>query len=398
MVRQRMRIGVFFFVLLFFLISRTSWASSRVKITVFVHGTILPGLMLVSPHTLFQADISDEAAYARLVHRVRDHADLFEASPILGLGLTEILPMDIAAVRNHTLELPKARSAAYFVVSGYDAVARASSIGDMDYRYALFGWSGMISQRERKDAGYALYDYVCELYKRYRKNYTHVQINLVAYSHGGNVALWLADAEAHKQKKLLIDTLVLLGTPIQQETAGFIGSPVFSSIFSLYSDGDTVQTIDSVSTKLSMSFARMGNLANLSGVMRKYAACKRSDVRLLVNGVSGLGHEELFQMTRQAVHPTSGTLPLVVFIPAIIAQVMDYRCVHFDAHIDLTEKQVLIHVASDGAFPCLKRADIPRGNLYSVVTAAQRAAERWGGKEVGMLSQTLQAFKYARQT
>ena len=52
---------------------------------------------------------------------------------------------------------------------------------------------------------------------------------------------------------IVIDKLVLLGTPIQSETSNLIYSKIFNKIYNIYSRGDPIQIIDIISTKDSIS-------------------------------------------------------------------------------------------------------------------------------------------------
>lgn len=102
--------------------------------------------------------------------------------------------------------------------------------------FYLFGWSGRLSPKGRKEAAY-------ELYKAL-KQYPH-PVTLICHSHGCNVALNLAAiAQEQNDTDFYIDRLILLAGPVQEVTKEYIKSPIFRSIISLYSEGDMVQIID----------------------------------------------------------------------------------------------------------------------------------------------------------
>ncbi len=89
---------------------------------------------------------------------------------------------------------------------------------------------------------------------------------VIAHSHGGNVGLYLAHAENEFKKGLVIDKLILLGTPVQSETEKYVGAPCFKKIYNFYSRGDQVQKIDLISTHDDWSrrkFAPQKNLVQI---------------------------------------------------------------------------------------------------------------------------------------
>ena len=106
--------------------------------------------------------------------------------------------------------------------------------------FYLFGWSGRLSQKYRSDAAKELRKAILELYNKPNPP-THLRI--ITHSHGGNVALHLAEA-LKKDKGIQIDELILLACPVQKRTENLVKSPSFRKIFSLYSDGDFLQIID----------------------------------------------------------------------------------------------------------------------------------------------------------
>ncbi|RTL05869.1 hypothetical protein EKK58_06550 [Candidatus Dependentiae bacterium] len=107
-----------------------------------------------------------------------------------------------------------------------------------------FSWSGKLSAMSRFDAAKKLYHQLIELIEKYKKKWAlYPKINIIAHSHGANVALNLGLIEKIYQKKLKIDTLLLLACPVQKETMHYAGSKEFRRIYSLYSSLDMVQVI-----------------------------------------------------------------------------------------------------------------------------------------------------------
>ena len=102
--------------------------------------------------------------------------------------------------------------------------------------FYMFGWSGLLSSKEREKAAHALYQEIA----------THKgPITLICHSHGSNVVLHLAAiAEKMGNKDFGIDRVILLAPPVQQTTAHLVASPCFKKVISCYSTGDLVQVLD----------------------------------------------------------------------------------------------------------------------------------------------------------
>ncbi|MBN1549365.1 hypothetical protein JW872_01755 [Candidatus Babeliales bacterium] len=114
---------------------------------------------------------------------------------------------------------------------------------DLDSFYA-FGWSGALSFQARELAARDLYrELQREHYAYTTKHGQAPKIRLITHSHGGNVALNLAKVRL-PNNKLVIDELIMLGTPIQNETACYVNDPFFKTIYSLYSHADMLQIMD----------------------------------------------------------------------------------------------------------------------------------------------------------
>jgi pimeloyl-ACP methyl ester carboxylesterase len=107
------------------------------------------------------------------------------------------------------------------------------------HHYYTYGWSGLISGRERAEEGIRCYEALTKLHT------THptARIIIIGYSHGGNIALNMANAHA-ENVDWCIDTLILLGTPIQRENDHCVCSPLFKKIYNVYSHEDHVQRLD----------------------------------------------------------------------------------------------------------------------------------------------------------
>jgi pimeloyl-ACP methyl ester carboxylesterase len=108
----------------------------------------------------------------------------------------------------------------------------------------LFGWSGRLSAHERYWAATILYQKLTVLAESYQRKFgVSPIIRLVAHSHGGNVALNLAQIHKARKGPFSIDTLVLLACPVQHETRELVCSDLFIKIYAFYSSLDMVQVL-----------------------------------------------------------------------------------------------------------------------------------------------------------
>lgn len=105
--------------------------------------------------------------------------------------------------------------------------------------FYLFCWSGKLSHNARVLAAYQLHEALNALMKKYGNKCI---ITLITHSHGGNVALNLAEFRGAACYK--IDTLVLLAVPVQEINQNYVDSSLFENVFSIYSRWDVTQIGD----------------------------------------------------------------------------------------------------------------------------------------------------------
>lgn len=103
----------------------------------------------------------------------------------------------------------------------------------------LFCWSGILSHEARVQAAQELDKALQDLVARYNKNCI---VTLIAHSHGGNVALNLAGLPDNHG--YVVDSLILLGTPVQKITQEYVNSDLFKNVFAFYSRWDLTQIGD----------------------------------------------------------------------------------------------------------------------------------------------------------
>ena len=215
-------------------------------ITVFIHGTVLRYFSLPIIYHMMRIGMQEvygaDSAYQQTL---RFHT-VFRQQPMTPEGLWVLRA---PAMTNRITQSNNA------FVDTYEAVWRAAYPNEKNLAPQLyaFGWDGRLSRRHRRRAAYKLYDAL--MLERTKLAITHnclpdqIAIQVFGHSHGGNVALLLAHVHNEKKQNLTIKQLVLMGTPIQQETMDFVCDPLFKSVINIYSMGDIVQTGDRFSTR-----------------------------------------------------------------------------------------------------------------------------------------------------
>ncbi|HJM68833.1 MAG TPA: hypothetical protein QGF02_02715 [Candidatus Babeliales bacterium] len=205
------------------------------NIVVFVHGTVN------APRTTGQLikalrDNTQSSEYGKRTIAMRNDPFFYQSQPIGPLGLR---PIDINGFR-------------YGDASGlfahiYDITNTQANPSTNRTNYYTFGWTGQLNRPARIKAAKDLLNALVEEVAIYKESGVKVKIHLIGYSHGGNVCLNLAQITP-REGALPIDQLVLLGTPIQRCSHNLIKHTMFKKIYNIYSQKDTVQTMDWFST------------------------------------------------------------------------------------------------------------------------------------------------------
>lgn len=110
--------------------------------------------------------------------------------------------------------------------------------------FYIFGWSGKLCFLEREYAADKLYISLLQLIQNYKAIHgIKPKIRIIAHSHGGNVALNLANL-AKNEDELNITELILMACPVQGKTKHLAQHPMFEKIYVLYSALDLIQILD----------------------------------------------------------------------------------------------------------------------------------------------------------
>lgn len=321
-----------------------STSPTETWITVFVHG-----IMSIKPHLKasnllkFMCDDVCETLYAKTVELMRLDSFFYKNQAMQGFGFVKIDPT--------------------LVERGYSQGAIADILNDVtlwsepdkkfDNHYYTYGWSGLLSPTQRYEDAKGLFIGLERLVAEFKAQGVNPKIRVIGYSHGGNVVLNLGAVHQRfrPDSKLHIDEAILLGMPVQKETAGFINDPVFGKVYHIYSGCDRVQRLDCFSFNRFFSgkqFSEHGNqklpkkLVQIELRLTRPSLRARNDARLIelgkdlsrpevISGHSNLlrdcspGHMELWFFAWPYTHFretfTLHPLPTLILLPYIIKNV-----------------------------------------------------------------------------
>jgi hypothetical protein len=264
--------------------SREKW------ITVFVHGTFGSTASLLDPNAVRRDEV-EGSTYKKVVREMRKNPFFLNEQSIMEKkGLIQVRPsFDVSATREQCIAAPP-------IAKAYDLITNSVFEGSRNNKYYVFGWSGLLSQKRRRKEAVRLYNSLIEERDKLIDLGFEPKIRIISHSHGGNLVLnlgglrdamdgeWNTLPEENNEeflpikndfkallnslpkkeiamvrgeqkrfdyfpdKPLLIDEFIMLGAPIQPETAYFARSNTFGLVCNIYSDEDRVQELDFIST------------------------------------------------------------------------------------------------------------------------------------------------------
>jgi len=360
-----------------YLRSKPCSSLSPIEVTVFVHGTVGTEFNMFSPLHCLSDTASETTLSTRLSRKFRSHPYLQHDQLISQEGMIEIPYDRIQRYRNEKTQDIDTRNAWYHILATYDDIAHRVGVASGKQHYVLFGWTGLLSNRARKRAGYDLYQQLRSLRRRIRNAYgCEPRMRVVTHSHGGNVALWAAQAAAEDEAAMQIDMLFMMATPIQPETIEFIRLPFYKTIISSYSRGDSIQGSDFLSTSHHQSYQRMADLGDLNAAVRESGGV-RADMQYVINLQHHVvTHANMWLMGKSnPILTCMQPLPLVAVVPAFFA------CV--DEHTSYTQYQAHLynspgHCVSQlvGVDGVLRSLVYRSPNLYSLIERGQTRTNR----------------------
>jgi len=305
---------------------------SMVTAHIFIHGTRLSGFSFLSAVPTLKNELKDHHFYKQIVCSTRNDARFYDSQIMLGKGLVPIAQDTIDKCRQCQLPPDESRKAAVQVISGYDTLVRARFTGE--HLYYTFGWDGLLSDDNRKQESLILYKALIDLREQLANQYPYTEIKFIlhGHSHGGNVILYLGLHENELKQKLVIETALLYGTPIQNETAHFCQHSLFKKIINIYSEGDKIQVADKFST-MSRESRR-----TFSSILSDYPI--EHDKRVVELCVSAAGNKRAFghaplyllgfygsgtTLSAERVFKIIHPLPVIFFSPLIMDMASAYN-------------------------------------------------------------------------
>ena len=315
-------------------------------ITVFIHGTV--GSILHMPvlhHILQDKEISTHPALC-IQQLFREHP-LFEIDQLgsVKLGLHKLEHAFLKEFDASKLTPENQKRAWYHLLAAFEHCIGIVDDKTRTSEYCLFGWSGILSNCARRKAGLELYEALVKLQSDYELQHgVKPTIDIIGHSHGGNVALWLSHYEQEYKQGLSINTLCLLGTPLQKETRDALTSPFFPAIISFYSKGDYVHARDYVSTKDRKSHYRLRDSSNIKEFLTHNPNKIRLDVKLVVGGNDKcIDHANLYLTHRgNVIFKELSSYPYVVYLPLVVHHVKDHSNTQerLIMHMELNQKHL----------------------------------------------------------
>lgn len=314
-------------------------AKSSHEMIIFVHGTLRPVEFSFSSLIKIMRNKIDNTLYCQASKYIRNDPYFFQGQPIQELGLKKI--------DEHTTS-----NACLCMVDMYETQFKFFK-SPTKRHYYTFGWDGLLNVRKRYAAGKQFYKELAQEVKKLRSQGIDPEINIVAYSHGANVALNMAavqqDDPSLDPNAFRIHRLVMLGAPIQRATDYLISHPLFENVFNIYSSEDNVQGLDIFAPRQFFSDKRFSNrsrfkipqklmqirirtVKSIKGLdkiddpsLKPYQMLKHKDIRLIHKDP---GHTELWNFKWGAywyrdTFPLN-PLPVAAFAPAIIHGVTTY--------------------------------------------------------------------------
>jgi hypothetical protein len=387
--------------------------------TIFVHGTFGTAMGLLNLPEIC-TDSLQKTFYKKMANRMRKDPSFYQDQPILRRGLIKVTPTFDPATINNQL------CAVFPLCKIYELISDFCQKHEHNYFYT-YGWSGLISQHRRRLEAIRFYNAINQELESFYKQGITPKIRIISHSHGGNLCLNLAAIEkiinlpsfltttapknptdetealthmfnllkkmpnqelAFKNKglkkfdyvptnkHLIVDELILFGTPIQPETAAFCyATKTFKKIYSFYSDNDTIQKVDFLSTKAHQSEQRFTNTTQISGhipnniiqakimINRNWNTSNNS----LTNTTNDPGHKDFwfFSWENERVGSTLTTslkpLPIVVLTPflSLLCDQSTSTEKDLDINIKETKESLSIMAAKHNQFYNYQHQEIP---------------------------------------
>lgn len=294
-----------------------------INITIFIHGTLMPHFALLNPYKVYKGTIGENDRYIKSLSKLRNNPLIYRDSIILQEGIEKIPNNLLLLWQSENLPDELLSKGAYQAIAAYHYLDSKINKDIYNNRYYTFGYKGILSDKHRREASRELYCCINSIVQKYRDKGFNPIINICAYSHGGNVALHMASYSKSIKSNFNINKLILLATPIQQETFYALKSSIFKEIINIYSESDIIQPGDKISVngRSYQTFKDIFNLNNES--IYKYNI---KDIRFLIDGKSYIGHYEfwifnqynksfMYNTKQELIKSLIDPMPIVILLP-----------------------------------------------------------------------------------
>lgn len=296
------------------------------NITIFIHGTFMPEFAFLNPFKTYNQTIDCNDRYYKCLKKLRKDPILYQDAIMLEEGLQKIDSTILFEYSQFNLIPVYSKKGAYQSIGAYDMIAKHINKSLCNQEYYTYGFLGILSDNYRKEAGHNLYKALYKIVKKNSKENYKTFITICSYSHGGNVALYLADAENIYKKNLKIDRLILYATPIQKETAHYSEDKIFKNIYNFYSQADNIQHNDSFSTSSSKSFKTFKDYYLKNNLKNE----KAIDIRILAQDDPEIfGHFNFWYLNKyncpnkskeiEEVYSFLSPLPIAILTPVFVS-------------------------------------------------------------------------------
>ncbi len=314
-------------------------------VTILVHGTIGLGVNFNGrTFNLIKKDRIEGSLYERNVikHRQNPYANTLQ--PLGPFGLHAV------SLNNQSVD-----GAAIFSEL-YTAMAEQFGYNEKNEFYT-FGWSGLISEKERVRTARAFYQELRTLIKEKTKANERLKVRLIGYSHGGTMFSNFARLRATEfcNDTFCIDETILIGVPLSKNLMRAFACPPFCRIYNLYSLADAIQRIDIFTSQYFLSertFKGKEEFPLLTQIEFCYTAPLRPlPNKILPQGMRGIvtqspGHVEWwsFGWAKSMYRKNLDMYPLsaAVFVPFLLYASKQVKRSHIQVDLRPEEQQAYI--------------------------------------------------------
>ncbi|MBM3887344.1 hypothetical protein FJ364_05435 [Candidatus Dependentiae bacterium] len=277
-------------------------------LVVFIHGTLFP-IPSLSSMQKWAGDRFKGSARSLSYSELLREKSIFRHQPIGSMGLNPVVP-DWSGRANG------AELMSFFFQEMYKLLPQEEWRTIHPY---TFGWDGSLSLIRRKNQARFLLQGLQEAFTTLQQQCPQegVEIIVIAHSHGGNLALHMADW-SKESESFAIDHVFMFGTPIHGDTQHLAAASLFKHVYNIHSEGDFIQIADVVSTSKYMLGRVFADEKVLSSPSVKQIAVEIDNYKP--------NHSELWFFRRASVFffraglPIA-PLPVAAFTPLLLHQI-----------------------------------------------------------------------------